>query len=105
MNNTLTDSLNSLKSLQEKAESITLRRIKAWGQYAGYNNVRDVRININNNLIYFMAYPISSGIGWPLQIPLDYLFNDENLEKDALNWYKKEMDLREKRSKRIQELK
>lgn len=92
------------KFIQDKAQNIALRWVKAWDK-SSYGSVGDVKIDFDNQLIRFFAKPYTSGYSWAQSISINYLLNDSTLEQDASIWYQKyqENRLKELEEKRFLE--
>lgn len=94
------------KAIQRRAESCADRWVKAWPQSAGYVGVDidSVSIDLNKYVIHFSARPSCSGMHPRHAISIKYLENDDGLERDSRDWYKKDWDERLSKSNRVEEL-
>jgi hypothetical protein len=94
--------MNSLKetyeSLIQNARSLAQRWVNAWPKHSGYNSIGGVQLIPGK--IAFRAIPITSGMGWYIELDSKYLDNSTDLEFDSQNWYqeylKKQSDHRNK---------
>lgn len=96
--------LTNLKNLNETANQLARRWVKAWGDYSGYNCSGGATINLNINKIEFYASPTSSGMTWKQWIDIKYLDDSTTLEQDSKKWYDGFHKSRTERFNKIREL-
>jgi hypothetical protein len=82
------EEINIFEKTLNQLNQLIQRWIKAWGPTTGYSSGAITRIDFRNQIVYIHANPSCPGLGRQESMPLKYLLDDTNLERDAAEYYR-----------------